>query len=173
MMQLTHPKVAQPKSVAFRTQNRHGTLTIRHGCQTVRWKASARSTVGNRAIFNERPTNCIVAFWHDKFCSFWICFFILFVPYFFSFVEYHIVREALICLPIKKLMDFLVFRRGVLCDSLKSSLGRKKTCIFSFWWEHAFSPIFTVCTILSANPFDWGWYGGVLYGLHPIFSNYK
>ena len=30
-----------------------------------------------------------------------------------------------------------------------------------------------VCTILSANPFIWGWYGSVLYGLHPIFSNYK
>ena len=44
---------------------------------------------------------------------------------------------------------------------------------FSFCWEYAFCPILTICTILPAHPFDWGWYGGVLYGLHPTFSNHE
>ena len=42
----------------------------------------------------------------------------------------------------------------------------------SIFWvtgENDFKPISEVWTILSAMPFDWGWYGGVLYGLHPIF----
>ena len=41
-----------------------------------------------------------------------------------------------------------------------------------FWLkgENTFKPIFTVWTILSAMPFDW--YGGVLYGMHPIFLNH-
>ena len=30
-----------------------------------------------------------------------------------------------------------------------------------------------VHNILSANPFDWGWYGGVLYSLHPFSTNHK
>ena len=34
-------------------------------------------------------------------------------------------------------------------------------------------PIFTVWTILSTMLFDWGWYGGVLYGIHPIFLNHN
>ena len=71
-----------------------------------------------------------------------------------------------------KLMGFLAFQRVVWHDSLKTTFGRK-TSIFSFCWEHAFSPVLTVCTILFANTFDWGSYGGVLYGLHPIFSNPK
>ena len=65
-------------------------------------------------------------------------------------------------------MGFLVFRRVVLCESLKKTLGRKT--IFSLCWEHAFRPIFMVCTILFANPFDWEWYGSVF---HLIFSNHK
>ena len=69
-------------------------------------------------------------------------------------------------------MGFLVFRCVVLWDSLKAALV-EKFLFPSFCWEHAFSPIFTVCTILSANPFNWGWHGGVLYGLHPIFSNHR
>ena len=40
-----------------------------------------------------------------------------------------------------------------------------------FWLkgENAFKPIFTVWTILSAMP----WYGGVLYGIPPIFLNHE
>ena len=43
-----------------------------------------------------------------------------------------------------------------------------------FWLkgENTFKPIFTVWTILFAIPFDLGWYGGVLYGIHPIFLNH-
>ena len=78
---------------------------------------------------------------------------LFFLYHTYSFVEY-IVSGALICIPIKAaLVEKLLF--------------------FSFCWEHVFSPIFTVCTNLSTNPFDWGWYGGILYGLHPIFSNHK
>ena len=115
-------------------------------------------------------------FLHDKFCSFWIWFFVcllfFFLYYIFSFVEYDIVSGALICLPLKAdgLSSLLAF--GIV-RLLKSSLGIKQTSIFSFCWELAFSPIFTVCTILSANPFDWRWYDSVLYGLYPIFSNHK
>ena len=43
VMQLAHPKVTQPKSGAFRAQVCHRALTVQHGCQTVRWKTSARS----------------------------------------------------------------------------------------------------------------------------------
>ena len=49
----------------------------------------------------------------------------------------------------------------------------EKFLFFSFCWEHAFNPIFTVCTILSTSSFNWAWYGSVLYGLHAIFSNHK
>ena len=45
--------------------------------------------------------------------------------------------------------------------------------IFYLKGENAFKPIFTVWTILSAMPFDWGWYGDVLYGIHPIFLNHN
>ena len=69
-------------------------------------------------------------------------------------------------------MGFLVFQHAVLGRWLISSLDRKIST-FSFCWEHAFSPVLTVCTIPSAHPFDWGSYGGVLYGLHPFFSDHK
>ena len=42
-MQLAHPKVAQPKPGAFDLKSAMETLTVQHGCQTVHWKASARS----------------------------------------------------------------------------------------------------------------------------------
>ena len=35
VLQLAHPKVAQPNSGVIRPQVCHGALTIRHGCQTV------------------------------------------------------------------------------------------------------------------------------------------
>ena len=38
--------------------------------------------------------------------------------------------------------------------------------------ENAFKPIFTVWTILSAKPFDWGWHEVVLYGIYPTFLNH-
>ena len=44
--------------------------------------------------------------------------------------------------------------------------------IFSLKGENAFKPISTVWTILFAMPFDWGWYGGVLYGIHPILPDH-
>ena len=43
VMQLARPKVAQPNPGAFRSRVCHGALTVRHGCQAVRWKTSARS----------------------------------------------------------------------------------------------------------------------------------
>ena len=44
-----------------------------------------------------------------------------------------------------------------------------------FWLkgENAFKPIFTVWTVFSAMPFDWRWYGGILYGIHPILLNHN
>ena len=44
-----HSTVAQPKPVAIRPQVCLWKLTVQHWCQTVRWKASARSTVANQA----------------------------------------------------------------------------------------------------------------------------
>ena len=43
--------------------------------------------------------------------------------------------------------------------------------IFRLKGENAFKPISTVWTILSAIPFDRGWYEG-LYNIHPIFLNH-
>ena len=44
VMLLAHPKVAQLKPVASLPQVCHWALTVRHRCQTVRWKASSGST---------------------------------------------------------------------------------------------------------------------------------
>ena len=43
-----------------------------------------------------------------------------------------------------------------------------------FWLkvENTFKPILVVRTILSAMSFYWGWYGNVLYSIHPIFLNH-
>ena len=40
MLQLAHPKVAQPKPEAFQPQVCHGALTVQHKCQTIRWIVS-------------------------------------------------------------------------------------------------------------------------------------
>ena len=48
VMQLAYSKVAQPKPGAFRPQLCHWTLTVWFRWQTVRWKASARSTLAGR-----------------------------------------------------------------------------------------------------------------------------
>ena len=56
--------------------------------------------------------------------------YLFFLYHTFSFVEYDIVSWVLICLPIKKLMGFLVFQCEVLCDSLKTVLVEKPSIFF-------------------------------------------
>ena len=48
-------------------------------------------------------------------------------------------------------MGFLVFRRVVLCDSLKATFV-EKLLFFSFCWEHAFSPFFYGLPQFSLKP---------------------
>ena len=54
LMLLAHSKVVQSKLRAFWSHICHGALTVRHGCQTVRWKASARSSGGSRSLVGSK-----------------------------------------------------------------------------------------------------------------------
>ena len=69
------------------------------------------------------------------------------------------------------LMGFAFYPPEEPFDNFKSKLGMYAS-IFRLKSENTFKPIFTVWTILSAMPFDWGWYGGVLYGIHSIFLSH-
>ena len=68
-------------------------------------------------------------------------------------------------------MGFLVFRHVALCDRIKSASVEK--LLFFFLLRTCFQSHFYGLHYFSPNPFDWGWYGGVLFGLRPIFSNHN
>ena len=56
VMHLGRPKIAHPMLGTFQPQVFHRALTVWHGCQTVRWKASTWSLVANRADISLPPT---------------------------------------------------------------------------------------------------------------------
>ena len=102
MMQLAQSKVAQSKPGAFRPHVCHGALTVRHRCQTVHWKASARSN-GWSTFVPSYSGDYIGSLLHLCKLGKLIC------QYYYSLVCYLLGRRYLLNYKYQHLLIFCIF----------------------------------------------------------------